>query len=102
MAYHSHHMNYMKDDYIEKLRSVLVRTAGKNQNPENSSEIIFSSPVTGEKIGSLAELRRPEHWARNMTSPVLFNQRLTRSSTTLTWLLRLEPTVPCPDQSDRS
>jgi NADPH:quinone reductase-like Zn-dependent oxidoreductase/malonyl CoA-acyl carrier protein transacylase/SAM-dependent methyltransferase len=69
MAYHSHHMEYIEKEYIEKLRSILP-TSAQNQWGDGA---IFVSPVTGEKFSSPAGLS-PEHWARNMTSPVLFSQ----------------------------
>ena len=68
MAYHSHHMSYISQDYIDQLRSILPlpkKTWG--------DAAMFVSPVTGDKITSPRTLA-PEHWDRNMTHPVLFSQ----------------------------
>jgi acyl transferase domain-containing protein len=68
MAYHSHHMSYISQEYIDQLRSILPlpkKTWG--------DAAMFVSPVTGDKITSPRTLA-PEHWARNMTHPVLFSQ----------------------------
>jgi acyl transferase domain-containing protein len=68
MAYHSHHMSYISQEYIDQLRSILPlpkKTWG--------DAAMFVSPVTGDKITSPRTLA-PEHWARNMRHPVLFSQ----------------------------
>jgi acyl transferase domain-containing protein len=68
MAYHSHHMSHISQEYIDQLQSILPlpkKTWG--------DAATFVSPVTGDKITSPSSLA-PEHWARNMTHPVLFSQ----------------------------
>ncbi|KAK1988400.1 type I polyketide synthase [Colletotrichum cereale] len=66
MAYHSHHMLPMAAEYTELLRGFLPT------EPSWAGDIIFASPVTGVLVDSPAFLT-PEHWTRNLTSPVLFN-----------------------------
>lgn len=66
LAYHSHHMLPMSQDYVDKLRSLLPERVQWNDN------IRFASPVTGDLISS--DILTPEHWARNLTNPVLFSQ----------------------------
>ncbi|KAF7532113.1 hypothetical protein G7054_g8247 [Neopestalotiopsis clavispora] len=70
MAYHSHHMSYIAQEYIDQLRSILP-------SPPKlwGQATTFVSPVTGNKITSPSTLA-PEHWAHNMTQPVLFSQAL--------------------------
>ncbi|KAJ4856009.1 acyl transferase domain-containing protein [Trichoderma breve] len=69
MAYHSHHMRHVEREYIEKLRPIL----GAVTREQSGCDTTVISPVTGEQV-SPSVLMRPEHWARNMTSPVLFSQ----------------------------
>jgi acyl transferase domain-containing protein/NADPH:quinone reductase-like Zn-dependent oxidoreductase len=66
LAYHSRHMSDIADEYTQHLQSILPETA------KSWDDILFSSPVTGELVTS-ADLP-PSHWARNLTSPVLFSQ----------------------------
>lgn len=68
MAYHSHHMSHISQEYIDQLQSILPL-------PKNTwgDAATFVSPVMGDKITSPSTLA-PEHWARNMTHPVLFSQ----------------------------
>ncbi|RFU78083.1 lovastatin diketide synthase [Trichoderma arundinaceum] len=67
LAYHSHHMLLMASAYTEKLREIVP------QKPEWSSDIIYTSPVTGGIITS-PEALTPDHYVHNLTSPVLFSQ----------------------------
>ncbi|KAF1835370.1 hypothetical protein BDW02DRAFT_290387 [Decorospora gaudefroyi] len=71
LAYHSHHMQHMAKKYTEALAAALSGTAsheGKQDGP------IISSPVTGGVLeNARTALRAPEHWVRNLTSPVLFS-----------------------------
>lgn len=67
LAYHSHHMARISDLYTGQLAAIL---------PEKSKSwdgVHFFSPVTGGIVTS-AEPLSPPHWARNLTSPVLFSQ----------------------------
>ncbi|KAI1106150.1 hypothetical protein F4804DRAFT_59666 [Jackrogersella minutella] len=66
LAYHSHHMLPMSPEYTEKLCQIL---------PSKSSwagDVVFGSPVTGGLVDPSDGLT-PEHWARNLTNPVLFS-----------------------------
>lgn len=66
LAYHSHHMLPMAQEYIDRLRSILPEQV----NWDNS--VVFASPVTGTIV--VSDILTPEHWARNLTSPVRFSQ----------------------------
>lgn len=68
MAYHSHHMQHMAQEYTDSLRAILPAT-------RTWSGALFASPVTGDIITSPKALA-PEHWVHNLTSPVLFSQAL--------------------------
>lgn len=68
MAYHSHHMTHISPDHMDQLRSILALT-----KKAWSDAATVVSPVTGVKIPSPSTLA-PEHWARNMTRPVLIGQ----------------------------
>ncbi|KAK4214346.1 hypothetical protein QBC37DRAFT_421440 [Rhypophila decipiens] len=68
LAYHSHHMLPMEQEYIDNLRAILP----KRLHDPNESPVLFSSPVTGSIIP--AENLTPEHWARNLTNPVRFSE----------------------------
>ncbi|KEQ90223.1 hypothetical protein AUEXF2481DRAFT_71742 [Aureobasidium subglaciale EXF-2481] len=65
-AYHSHHMFGIADAYRVALSQEL-RTGR-----EFDSSIIYSSPVTGDRIESKDTISSPEHWVRNMVQPVEF------------------------------
>lgn len=66
LAYHSHHMLPMAQEYIDKVRAVVPKHRAWDKS------ITFVSPVTGHVISP--EILTPEHWARNLTHPVLFSQ----------------------------
>lgn len=64
-AYHSHHMKYVAQSYLEALGNIL------NRNPR---EVEFYSSVTGEwietsKLGA-------KYWVANLVSPVQFSKSL--------------------------
>ncbi|KAI0116097.1 polyketide synthase [Hypoxylon sp. NC0597] len=69
LAYHSHHMQCIAKEYAESLRSILPL----KRSTQVDTNVRFASPVTGEIISS-PEGFSPEHWVRNLTSPVLFSQ----------------------------
>ena len=62
MAYHSHHMALVADDYLTSLGDIKPR--------ESSSETRYFSSVTGLEIPA-SELGAP-YWVKNLTSPVQF------------------------------
>ena len=66
LAYHSHHMLPMAQEYADRLRTILP------EQPKWNGRIIFVSPVTGDIISP--KVLTPEHWARNLTNPVRFSQ----------------------------
>lgn len=68
LAYHSHHMDAMANDYLTSLKALLPDTRQWSWNG-----VIFSSPVTGSRLASPKSLGA-EHWVSNLTSPVLFAQ----------------------------
>ncbi|KAJ4422355.1 Type I Iterative PKS [Gnomoniopsis sp. IMI 355080] len=67
LAYHSHHMQAMATDYTDALHKVIETV------PCQWTGAIFSSPVTGGFLSS-PEALTPEHFVRNLVSPVLFAQ----------------------------
>ncbi|KAK4034298.1 hypothetical protein C8A01DRAFT_49278 [Parachaetomium inaequale] len=73
MAYHSHHMAPIAQEYTDRLRSVLGPPGKTVAWDDDADAATFISPVTGEAITSRDGFA-PEHWARNMTDPVLFSQ----------------------------
>ncbi|KAI1408612.1 polyketide synthase [Hypoxylon sp. FL1857] len=72
LAYHSHHMQCIAKDYLESLRDILPLKRSM-RSMQVDTNIRFASPVTGEIVSSPADFT-PDHWVRNLTSPVLFNQ----------------------------
>ncbi|KAK3315828.1 putative polyketide synthase [Apodospora peruviana] len=66
MAYHSHHMELMADDYLASMKDIQPR--------KSSGSVRFFSSVTG------LELDTPElgasYWVKNLVSPVQFTQAL--------------------------
>ena len=70
LAYHSHHMLPMAQEYTEKLRAILPG------QPKWNDDIMFVSPVTGDIIST--KTFTPEHWTRNLTNPVHFSQAFER------------------------
>ncbi|KFY24016.1 hypothetical protein V491_02322 [Pseudogymnoascus sp. VKM F-3775] len=66
LAYHSHHMTSMAQEYTKILRTVISNKASRNG-------AMFTSPVTGDFVTS-TEALSAEHWVRNLTGPVLFSQ----------------------------
>ena len=65
LAYHSHHMNCISNEYLEALSRLRVR---------NSEKAKFYSSVTGQRM-DLCELG-PSYWVNNMLSPVEFSDSL--------------------------
>ncbi|KAE9375002.1 putative lovastatin nonaketide synthase [Stipitochalara longipes BDJ] len=63
-AYHSHHMEFIAEEYLESIKDIQARAA--------PSAIPMFSSVTGEKI-SPCDLG-PAYWVQNMLSPVLFSK----------------------------
>lgn len=69
VAYHSHHMLPLAQEYLDQLMSFLP----SHPHTENWNEALFASSVTGG-IATSPKIFTPSHWVRNMTSPVLFHQ----------------------------
>jgi acyl transferase domain-containing protein len=67
LAYHSPHMLRMESAYLEKLRDIVP------SKPTWPGDVAYTSPVTGDVVTSAQSLS-PEHYVRNLTSPVLFSQ----------------------------
>ncbi|KAK9800099.1 hypothetical protein SCARD494_01892 [Seiridium cardinale] len=67
MAYHSHHMVPMAEEYTTRLNELL---SGVDRKVEGRPA--FASPVTGDLI-TTSKLPA-EHWVQNMTSPVRFKE----------------------------
>lgn len=70
-AYHSHHMLGIAEAYFDALSQVLYET------PDFRSEVIYSSPVTGDRLSYAAQISSPAHWVKNMIQPVEFLDSLT-------------------------
>jgi acyl transferase domain-containing protein len=68
LAYHSHHMEPMAQDYTDTLVTILP-------HDRDWTGAIFASPVTGDIVSS-PQMLDPEHWVCNLTNPVLFCQAL--------------------------
>ncbi|KAL4814399.1 hypothetical protein BDW67DRAFT_186780 [Aspergillus spinulosporus] len=62
-AYHSEHMNNVKDEYLDRLVALKVE--------RKHLSTAFVSSVTGKGIENAGDLN-PEYWCRNLVSPVLF------------------------------
>lgn len=62
VAYHSHHMSLVAQDYRSKIKDIQIG---------NSSTVDFFSSVTGNKIDT--SKLDADYWVNNMTSPVLFS-----------------------------
>jgi emericellamide synthase (highly reducing iterative type I polyketide synthase) len=66
VAYHSHHMELVQDDYLTALNGV--------RPIKSDSQIHMVSSVTGKEIGS--DSLDAGYWVRNMLSPVRFSEAL--------------------------
>lgn len=71
LAYHSHHMQAMAKDYTDALCEVMASA------PRQWSGAVFASPVTGDILTS-PQLLTPDHFVRNLVSPVLFAEAFER------------------------
>lgn len=71
LAYHSHHMKKMADDYEAALSTIIP---GNTERRE--LQTLFASAVTGDIITSSEAIMNPRHWVENLTKPVLFSQAL--------------------------
>lgn len=67
-AYHSHHMLPMADEYLQRLKSLLVPKKG-------STSVMYGSPVTGNIIKDFSSLDASNN-VRNLVQPVLFSSAL--------------------------
>jgi len=86
-AYHSHHMEPLAKPYAEWLNA--------NIKPEpRMSNVIYSSPTTGQRMSNVEEIGAADHWVRSLTSRCSSLIRLPtcaflpqESPVTLTWSL---------------
>ncbi|KAI4621629.1 Type I Iterative PKS [Alternaria sp. BMP 0032] len=69
LAYHSHHMEHMAEEYQSCLEELLGPIT------EGELDVAFASPVTGGIVTSRSTFEAA-HWVRNLTSPVLFSNAL--------------------------
>lgn len=67
MAYHSHHMELIAQDYLNLLDGI---------TPAETSEVQFYSTVTGTLLHSQA--LKPIYWVTNLTSTVRFSEALAK------------------------
>ncbi|KAJ6263449.1 hypothetical protein Dda_2013 [Drechslerella dactyloides] len=70
-AYHSPHMQILSGEYADKIEK---HCFGKRAYTK--PDILFASPVTGECVTNPNDLRRPEHWIKNMVQCVEFDDAL--------------------------
>ena len=64
VAYHSHLMSPVAEDYLAALQKVL-------RKEREFSDVHYTSPVTGSTITDASKIG-PKHWVQNMLQPVLF------------------------------
>jgi acyl transferase domain-containing protein len=69
LAYHSHHMQLLAKEYLEKLEA----TIHSKPDGQWTSKYRYASPVTG-KIITTAKTLGPDYYVRNLTNPVQFAQ----------------------------
>lgn len=65
VAYHSHHMDLIAEDYRKAIGTI---------RPSGSKKVEFFSSLLGKKTSTLA--LSSTYWARNLKSPVLFSASL--------------------------
>ncbi|KAI0015263.1 polyketide synthase [Xylariomycetidae sp. FL0641] len=85
LAYHSHHMTAMAQDYTDKLRKVVPSCP-------SWSGALFASPVTGDIVTS-PKVLGAEHYVQNLVSPVLFAQALEQMCFSKTTSDGMEPSA---------
>lgn len=66
VAYHSHHMQSIADDYLQSLQHI------RTTKPTSKDNVRMFSSLTGRLVES-TDLG-PQYWVDNMTSPVKFSQ----------------------------
>ncbi|PWY79152.1 polyketide synthase [Aspergillus heteromorphus CBS 117.55] len=71
-AYHSHHMSPIADPYRDALAGLSSGLSDGDDDDDDSSQIAFSSPVTGNRITILDQLADPDHWVDSLLQPVQF------------------------------
>ncbi|KAF3771163.1 hypothetical protein M406DRAFT_245563 [Cryphonectria parasitica EP155] len=65
-AWHSHHVQVIAKPYRQYLEKYMKPLDG------SLDDVIFSSPTTGKRMSSFADLGRPQHWVDSLVSPVQF------------------------------
>ncbi|KAG8162931.1 hypothetical protein KVR01_007409 [Diaporthe batatas] len=73
MAYHSHHMKSISDEYRSCLQDL------QPDRDQKRSTIMISS-VTGAAIDRASDLTSPEYWIKNLTSTVRFSDAISTLS----------------------
>ena len=66
-AFHSHHMEPIAKSYREKLEKLLAQCG-------DFDGVIYSSPVSGQRVAGAANIAAPGYWVRNMVCPVEFDE----------------------------
>ncbi|KAI0180358.1 hypothetical protein GGR52DRAFT_587920 [Hypoxylon sp. FL1284] len=79
VAYHSHHMKVIADEYLGHLQSIRSPSPSSQGKPKPGT--LFISSVTGDAI-SLDQLSQPEYWMRNLVSRVRFAEAVARLHST--------------------
>lgn len=70
-AYHSHHMEALADAYHTWLKTLMV------EQDTTSSNVIFSSPTTGDRESSGNIISNSLHWVHSLIRPVAFVKAFT-------------------------
>jgi acyl transferase domain-containing protein len=73
MAYHSHHMKPISDEYRSCLQDL-------QPDGDRKSSTIMISSVTGAAIHQASDLTSPEYWVKNLTSTVRFSDAISTLS----------------------
>ncbi|KAL4804726.1 acyl transferase/acyl hydrolase/lysophospholipase [Aspergillus unguis] len=68
VAYHSHHIKVIADDYYQSIAHISPLTNGNGSANPGNQRVQFFSSVTGSEV-SASELN-PEYWVRNLVEQV--------------------------------
>lgn len=74
VAYHSHHMGLVAEDYHASIREPL---SASRPPPSNERQVEFFSSLRGNKIEDVSALDA-SYWVENLTKPVLFSTSVTQ------------------------
>ena len=78
VAYHSHHMEDLADEYLSKIKKI----SSKAKEVGSSNAAVMMSSVTGERATS-SDIGLPEYWVKNLISKVRFSEALSQMASHL-------------------